>query len=69
MPAKIAVNGYGTIGKRVADAVTLQDDLGRSGQLAGKRHVHVTVVLLEGRRVGRRLVHRNEFRRHRVYRA
>ncbi len=27
MPAKVAVNGYGTIGKRVADAVTLQDDM------------------------------------------
>src|SRR2546426_12557011 len=27
MPAKVAINGYGTIGKRVADAVTLQDDM------------------------------------------
>ncbi len=27
MPAKVAVNGYGTIGKRVADAVSLQDDM------------------------------------------
>jgi glyceraldehyde-3-phosphate dehydrogenase (NAD(P)) len=27
MPAKIAVNGYGTIGKRVADAVARQDDM------------------------------------------
>ena len=27
MTAKIAVNGYGTIGKRVADAVSLQDDM------------------------------------------
>src|SRR3972149_2226537 len=27
MPAKAAVNGYGTIGKRVADAVSLQDDM------------------------------------------
>ena len=27
MPAKIAINGYGTIGKRVADAVSLQDDM------------------------------------------
>jgi glyceraldehyde-3-phosphate dehydrogenase (NAD(P)) len=25
--AKIAINGYGTIGKRVADAVTVQDDM------------------------------------------
>lgn len=25
--AKIAVNGYGTIGKRVADAVRAQDDM------------------------------------------
>ena len=27
MPAKIAINGYGTIGKRVADAVARQDDM------------------------------------------
>ncbi|HLE46028.1 MAG TPA: glyceraldehyde-3-phosphate dehydrogenase, partial [Thermoplasmata archaeon] len=27
MPAKVAINGYGTIGKRVADAVSLQDDM------------------------------------------
>ena len=27
MPAKVAINGYGTIGKRVADAVELQDDM------------------------------------------
>src|SRR5690606_30694223 len=25
--ARVAVNGYGVIGKRVADAVTLQDDM------------------------------------------
>ena len=27
MPVKVAINGYGTIGKRVADAVTQQDDM------------------------------------------
>lgn len=27
MAAKVAINGYGTIGKRVADAVELQDDM------------------------------------------
>ena len=27
MKAKVAINGYGTIGKRVADAVALQDDM------------------------------------------
>jgi glyceraldehyde-3-phosphate dehydrogenase (NAD(P)) len=27
VPAKVAINGYGTIGKRVADAVMLQDDM------------------------------------------
>jgi glyceraldehyde-3-phosphate dehydrogenase (NAD(P)) len=27
MPVKVAINGYGTIGKRVADAVMLQDDM------------------------------------------
>ena len=27
MVVKVAINGYGTIGKRVADAVTKQDDM------------------------------------------
>ena len=27
MPARVAINGYGTIGKRVADAVRLQSDM------------------------------------------
>jgi glyceraldehyde-3-phosphate dehydrogenase (NAD(P)) len=27
MAVKVAINGYGTIGKRVADAVSLQDDM------------------------------------------
>lgn len=27
MKIKVAVNGYGTIGKRVADAIALQDDM------------------------------------------
>ena len=31
MPAKIAINGYGTIGKRVADAVAIQDDMRLAG--------------------------------------
>jgi glyceraldehyde-3-phosphate dehydrogenase (NAD(P)) len=31
MPARVAVNGYGTIGKRVADAVARQPDLKLSG--------------------------------------
>ncbi len=31
MPARIAINGYGTIGKRVADAVALQDDMRVAG--------------------------------------
>lgn len=31
MPARILVNGYGTIGKRVADAVALQDDMTVAG--------------------------------------
>ena len=28
---KVAVNGYGVIGKRVADAVTIQDDMELAG--------------------------------------
>src|SRR6266545_2089085 len=31
MPAKIVINGYGTIGKRVADAVALQGDMNDLG--------------------------------------
>jgi glyceraldehyde-3-phosphate dehydrogenase (NAD(P)) len=31
MSVKVAINGYGTIGKRVADAVCLQDDMQISG--------------------------------------
>jgi glyceraldehyde-3-phosphate dehydrogenase (NAD(P)) len=31
MPARIAINGYGTIGKRVADAVAAQDDMRVAG--------------------------------------
>lgn len=31
MPVKVAINGYGTIGKRVADAVTQQDDMEIAG--------------------------------------
>jgi glyceraldehyde-3-phosphate dehydrogenase (NAD(P)) len=31
MSVKIGINGYGTIGKRVADAVTAQDDMEISG--------------------------------------
>jgi len=31
MPPRIVVNGYGTIGKRVADAVALQDDMTLAG--------------------------------------
>ena len=27
MVVKVAINGYGTIGKRVADAITMQDDM------------------------------------------
>ncbi len=27
MPAKVAINGYGTVGKRLADAVAAQDDM------------------------------------------
>jgi glyceraldehyde-3-phosphate dehydrogenase (NAD(P)) len=31
MPVKVAINGYGTIGKRVADAVAAQDDMEVAG--------------------------------------
>lgn len=40
---RVAVNGYGVIGKRVAHAITLQDDMTLT--LAHRSHPHGTACL------------------------
>ena len=42
--AKVAINGYGTIGKRVADAVKAQDDLEIVGVSKTKSNYQSTVA-------------------------
>ena len=48
MPAKIAVNGYGTIGKRVADAVALQDDMRLAGVAKTKPDFEAKLAVRKG---------------------
>ena len=48
MPAKIAINGYGTIGKRVADAVAAQDDMRVVGVAKTKPNFEATLALRKG---------------------
>lgn len=48
MPAKIAINGYGTIGKRVADAVALQDDMQVVGVAKTKPNFEAKIALSRG---------------------
>lgn len=48
MPARIAINGYGTIGKRVADAVALQDDMKLAGVVKTKPNFEAKVALRKG---------------------
>ena len=48
MPAKIAINGYGTIGKRVADAVALQDDMTVVGVAKTKPNFEAKLALQKG---------------------
>ena len=43
MVVKVAINGYGTIGKRVADAIDAQDDM---ELLALQKQGHPSVVTL-----------------------
>ncbi|WNY25070.1 type II glyceraldehyde-3-phosphate dehydrogenase [Methanolapillus millepedarum] len=45
---KVAVNGYGTIGKRVADAVALQDDMEVIGISKTKPNFEAQVAALKG---------------------
>ena len=48
MPAKIAINGYGTIGKRVADAVSLQDDMKIVGVAKTKPNFEAKIAAKKG---------------------
>src|SRR5438309_3934963 len=48
MPAKIAINGYGTIGKRVADAVAVQDDMRLAGVAKTKPDFEAKLAVRKG---------------------
>ena len=48
MVAKIAINGYGTIGKRVADAVSLQDDMKVVGVVKTKPNFEAKMAARKG---------------------
>src|SRR3990170_6092114 len=48
MPARIAINGYGTIGKRVADAVALQDDMKLVGVVKTKPNFEAKMAAKKG---------------------
>ena len=48
MPARIAVNGFGTIGKRVARAVKLQDDMKLVGVTKTKPTYEASIAIKEG---------------------
>ena len=41
---KVAINGYGTIGKRVADAVSLQDDMEMIGVAKTRPNYEATIA-------------------------
>jgi len=48
MPARVAINGYGTIGKRVADAVSKQDDMKIVGVAKTKPNYEAKMALAKG---------------------
>lgn len=48
MPPRIAINGYGTIGKRVADAVSLQDDMRLAGVVKTKPDFEAKLATRKG---------------------
>ncbi len=48
MSARILINGYGTIGKRVADAVALQDDMVVAGVVKKSPNFEATLALRKG---------------------
>ncbi|MBU4139955.1 MAG: type II glyceraldehyde-3-phosphate dehydrogenase [Euryarchaeota archaeon] len=48
MTAKVAINGYGTIGKRVADAVAAQDDMEIAGVVKTRPSFEAKMALEKG---------------------
>ncbi len=48
MTAKVAINGYGTIGKRVADAVAAQDDMEVAGVVKTRPSFEARMALEKG---------------------
>ncbi len=48
MTAKVAINGYGTIGKRVADAVAVQDDMEVVGVVKTRPSFEAKIALDKG---------------------
>lgn len=48
MTAKVAINGYGTIGKRVADAVAAQDDMEIAGVVKTRPSFEARIALEKG---------------------
>jgi len=48
MPARIAINGYGTIGKRVADAIAAQDDMRVAGVAKTKPDFEAKLAIRKG---------------------
>ena len=48
---KVGINGFGTIGKRVAEAVTLQDDMAIEGIVKTKPTYEIQGALNSGHRI------------------
>lgn len=48
MKAKVAINGYGTIGKRVADAIAAQDDMQVAGVVKTKPSFEACIAMERG---------------------
>ncbi len=48
MTTKVAINGYGTIGKRIADAVTRQDDMEIVGVTKTRPTIEAELAILKG---------------------
>ena len=51
MPIKVGVNGYGTIGKRVADAVNMQKDMKLIGVTTHSYSFNTEVAKQKGYRI------------------
>ena len=51
MPIRVAINGYGTIGKRVADAVAMQKDMKLVGVTAHSYSFNTEVARKKGYKI------------------